>query len=178
MTLGLVGQFSATIVPVKADPQMRMVYGIYDNGMTNWSSGRCGHAAVATVLNFYVGYRAITDDDVAAYIGDHWYGLTLGQVVDAADHFARVFGLRGLAWSESGLDMYTVMNEINANRPVIVHITTWQGGHWSVIVGYRWDNNANDFKIWIYERGAFESPIVIDIVVVNFSGSGGAGGGW
>lgn len=174
LSLAVVVSISFVAVPVRAD----YVYKFIDldkfgkSSMRAWDRGRCGQSAVASAINYFLGYRALTDDSVAQYTGSHWYGLTTGQIQDAASHFAGSYGLQGRTWTV-GFDTNIVVHQIDLGHPVIVTMTTWYGGHASVIIGYRFDPNTGDYTPYTYDlgdaNGWMRELIVLDLSAPQLS---------
>jgi hypothetical protein len=173
----LISGTSLVVVPVRADYVYKFIdLDKFGRGyMPSWDQGRCGQAAVASIINYFLGYRAITDQTVAQYTGSPWYGLDNSQIQGAVNHFAQVYGLRGNTWI-TGYDTNTMVSQIDLQHPLIVTEATWGGGHATVIIGYRFDPNTGTYTPYSYDLG-FSNGWIHNIIVTDYS-VGGAGGAW
>lgn len=176
-SMAFVLPISLIVVPVRADYVYKFIdlnrFGI--GYMHAWDQGHCGQSAVASAINYFLGYLALTDYSVSQYTGSTWYGLTTPQIQNAVIHFALAYNLQGSTWT-MGYSTDTMVRQINLGHPLIVMMTTWEGGHATVIVGYRFDPNTGNYSPYTYDLG-FSNGWMRDLIVLDYS-TGGAGGGW
>lgn len=144
--------------------------------MDHWQDGRCGQSAVASAVNYFLGYRALTDDSVTQFTGETCLlgrcGLTTSQVQNAVNHYAEIYSLGSSG--TTGFDMNTVVHEIDLNHPVIVQMTHMKlppNSHFSVVIGYRFDPNTGTYNPFTYDEGFdygwvwWRSLIVLDFSI-------------
>jgi hypothetical protein len=105
-----------------------------NEGRWDW----CGPRAVANIINYHIGNVRVSLEEIMSAFGGPPYWPR--KVESALNHFAREYGLDECAKATWHFDINTVVEEIDAGRPLVLF--TFLGGPWriphnTVLVGYK-----------------------------------------